>query len=43
MRFKQPEGFDFRWVAVVVGVGVVLITVLSLYWMSTATHAPLAQ
>ena len=43
MRFKQPEGFDFRWGVVVVAVGVVLTTLLAIYWTSTVTYASIAQ
>lgn len=43
MRFKQPQGFDLRWTVVVVSVGVVLTTLLALYWLSTTTHSPLAK
>ena len=41
MRFRQPEAFDFRWTVAVVSIGVVLVTLLFVYWMSTATYSPI--
>lgn len=43
MRFKQPAAPELRWTVVVVSVGVVLITLVAIYWTSTASFSLIAQ